>query len=232
MKYALKAAASAAALMMATPALADVEIFTTPGALQPSENVLLNTGATGTVILGTTNQTGTSVLFTSLTCTGPTTCTTVGAEAITAPSNGQARVEAVDGSLDALMISLAGGQTFLEFEFNVFNGIDAVQSLTIFGMSGGVNGEAFQLTWPLDDNGENYFSGRAFNGQVFTSVQFNASATGAADVRQIRLGGIGQISPPIPEPSTWAMMLLGFGAVGFSVRRSRAKQGLALKAIA
>lgn len=28
-------------------------------------------------------------------------------------------------------------------------------------------------------------------------------------------------SGAVPEPSTWAMMLLGFGAVGFSLRRSR-----------
>ena len=27
--------------------------------------------------------------------------------------------------------------------------------------------------------------------------------------------------PAVPEPSTWAMMLLGFGAVGFSMRRKR-----------
>jgi hypothetical protein len=27
--------------------------------------------------------------------------------------------------------------------------------------------------------------------------------------------------PPLPEPSTWAMMLLGFGATGFAIRRSR-----------
>jgi hypothetical protein len=28
-------------------------------------------------------------------------------------------------------------------------------------------------------------------------------------------------APPIPEPSTWAMMLLGFGAIGVSIRRGR-----------
>ena len=33
------------------------------------------------------------------------------------------------------------------------------------------------------------------------------------------------VSGAVPEPSTWAMMLLGFGAVGFSVRRAR-KSGL------
>ena len=30
------------------------------------------------------------------------------------------------------------------------------------------------------------------------------------------------VSPAVPEPGTWAMMLLGFGAVGFAIRRRRA----------
>jgi hypothetical protein len=30
------------------------------------------------------------------------------------------------------------------------------------------------------------------------------------------------VSPAIPEPGTWAMMLLGFGAVGYAMRRRRA----------
>ena len=29
------------------------------------------------------------------------------------------------------------------------------------------------------------------------------------------------VSPSVPEPGTWAMMLLGFGAVGFALRRRR-----------
>jgi hypothetical protein len=32
--------------------------------------------------------------------------------------------------------------------------------------------------------------------------------------------------PGVPEPATWAMMLLGFGAAGVAVRRSRRKQAL------
>lgn len=30
-------------------------------------------------------------------------------------------------------------------------------------------------------------------------------------------------TPAVPEPGTWAMMLLGFGAIGFSVRRRRGR---------
>ena len=33
--------------------------------------------------------------------------------------------------------------------------------------------------------------------------------------------------PSVPEPSTWAMMLFGFGAIGVSMRRSRRKNTLA-----
>jgi hypothetical protein len=31
----------------------------------------------------------------------------------------------------------------------------------------------------------------------------------------------GDGSPPLPEPATWAMMLLGFGVTGFTIRRHR-----------
>jgi hypothetical protein len=30
----------------------------------------------------------------------------------------------------------------------------------------------------------------------------------------------------VPEPSTWAMMLIGFGAIGFAVRRQKNKTAL------
>ena len=32
-------------------------------------------------------------------------------------------------------------------------------------------------------------------------------------------------TPPVPEPATWAMMLLGFGAAGTAMRRSRRRNG-------
>jgi len=45
-----------------------------------------------------------------------------------------------------------------------------------------------------------------------------------------QLGGISgegtPVRPPVPEPATWAMMLLGFGGIGMAMRRRR-KEGLA-----
>lgn len=37
---------------------------------------------------------------------------------------------------------------------------------------------------------------------------------------------VGQPTPAVPEPSTWAMMLIGFGAVGMSMRRTRRRAPL------
>lgn len=38
--------------------------------------------------------------------------------------------------------------------------------------------------------------------------------------------GAGAIHPAVPEPSTWAMMLIGFGAVGAAMRRRRKTAGI------
>ena len=36
-------------------------------------------------------------------------------------------------------------------------------------------------------------------------------------------GSFGPVEAPVPEPSTWALMLFGFGAVGFGMRRRKQK---------
>ena len=38
---------------------------------------------------------------------------------------------------------------------------------------------------------------------------------------------IGSGAPPVPEPATWAMMLIGFGAIGFAMRKGGRPSGLA-----
>jgi hypothetical protein len=37
------------------------------------------------------------------------------------------------------------------------------------------------------------------------------------------------IGNAVPEPATWALMLLGFGGIGFAMRRSRKRNGAALR---
>jgi uncharacterized protein (TIGR03118 family) len=59
-------------------------------------------------------------------------------------------------------------------------------------------------------------NGNGGNGGDANTVYFTACINDEAD------GLFGAISPAgVPEASTWTMMLLGFGAIGMSIRRSR-----------
>jgi hypothetical protein len=57
-------------------------------------------------------------------------------------------------------------------------------------------------------------------------VQIDPSFADAADYRLVISDGIGNSPPgPIPEPSTWAMMLLGFASFGYAGYRVRRAAG-------
>ncbi|WP_028964885.1 PEPxxWA-CTERM sorting domain-containing protein [Sphingomonas phyllosphaerae] len=61
-------------------------------------------------------------------------------------------------------------------------------------------------------------------GQLLTTKPaFNANSnctTGICDTN-FRFASTGATSGAVPEPATWAMLLLGFGAVGYALRRGR-----------
>lgn len=193
------AAASALAVAAASPASAAITVSPTAGFVQPAENVLADTSQSGNTVIGTTNQTNTAVSVQSN-------------EVITTTSsNGQSRFVAADGSaLDQATIFLTGGGTFTSAEFNLFNAASDTSSVTIF-----VNGiaQTFNIA-----NGQNFFGFTATGGDVIRSIAFDTNGSGVADLRQVRIGGV---AAAVPEPGTWALMLLGFGAVGVSMRRRR-----------
>ena len=72
----------------------------------------------------------------------------------------------------------------------------------------------------IDDDGTNEFwrlANPVTLGASTYTLTINGDNSGAGS-----LGGSITIRQAVPEPATWAMMLLGFGAVGFAMRRRRA----------
>src|SRR5689334_6146137 len=96
---------AAVGLMTVMPARAQVT-FTLGNNVQPNEeNILLNSGQTGAIVTGTTMQSRILVQFASTT------------DILTEPSNGQARVEAQDGVLNNITVSVPNG-TFTDLIIN------------------------------------------------------------------------------------------------------------------
>ena len=212
MRPTLLGAAAAAALSctaLAGTANAAVTVCESAGCVQPASNVLFSTDQTGTSVTGSLNNSPAMVTFT-------------GQESLTTTmSNGQARITGADNDLTFLSFMLEGGQTFSEVEFNLNALTDGVVTLTFLG----ANGSTLNTTTAdISSNGQNFFG--AF-GEAFTSVQISSTAQ-LSDVRQVRLGGLG-MQAAVPEPGTWALMLVGFGAVGFSMRRRRSVGGRLLQ---
>ena len=174
---------------------------------QPDENVLLNTGLTGNPIFGTTNQTGFSVRFSSN-------------ENLTAPANGQARIEAADGTLTQLTIDLPGA-TFTSLILN----IDAAAAGTVNFVVTEDNGQQTAGSFALGASGENFFTITAINGQRISSVAFTTdvamTVTNVDDVAQVRIGGAQQATNPVPEPVTMVLFGTGLAGVAAKLRRRR-----------
>jgi len=139
---------------------------------------------------------------------------------------------------DAQVYTLLSGET-LFFGTSVFGSTPDVLNATFTGSPGLTVSPGTQSYAYLFGGGNNFtqlltFTGApgTYTGNIFldfavSTADYNRNGTfqnGANFAYTVNL-----LSPTgaVPEPSTWAMMLLGFGAVGFSLRR---KHGALLQA--
>jgi hypothetical protein len=204
------------------PASAAVTVCNGPSCVATSENVLINSG-TGATVTGSTQNTNVNVTFSGTPAP------------LTGDANGQANVTGAGGVLTSLVFTLADLATFTTAEFNLFPQggnptIPESTSVTLgfFNAAGTELFETFQLGSDneLNVNGQNFFGVAATGGDRINSIKFNFNPDGSGiqDLRQLRLGGV--MSSAVPEPTTWAMMLVGFGAVGYSMRKRKGAQKL------
>ncbi|WP_205214934.1 MULTISPECIES: FxDxF family PEP-CTERM protein [Sphingomonas] len=77
-----------------------------------------------------------------------------------------------------------------------------------FNIANGVFDSASREMIPLIANATNVLT---INGTTFGDASYSGTLSFGA-------------TPAVPEPATWALMLLGFGAVGFSMRRRNSQQ--------
>ena len=93
-------------------------------------------------------------------------------------------------------------------------------------------GESFTLAaWMYADSVDqgatiDFFNTAKFSGLTATTEAGEAVAITSASGALVERpgGGYGYIAAGIPEPATWAMMILGMGAVGGAVRRRQASE--------
>jgi hypothetical protein len=168
-----------------------------------------------TTVTGTVGQNNLLVDFTS----------TSGSGLLNANPSGQATVSGGTGNTQ-LSFELANNATFTRSVFNINAATDGSVLIRVEGLN--IIGGFFQDDFTVDANGQNFFTVTSINGQLMTDISLTA-INGATfeDVRQVRLGG-GSVVSTVPEPSTWAMMLLGFAGIGFMAYR-RNRKGTAFR---
>ena len=162
----------------------------------------------GGLTLTTQTNLGTSVTFSGA------------GEPLTA-SGGQTGLTGSDGDLTKLSFGLTDptlGFTTGVFRVDPTGGTSGATSLTITGIDqfGGAAG-TFTNTLAIPSNG--FFNLTASGGELIKSISFTAN--GQLDlVDQVRIGGVANVGA-VPEPSTWAMMVIGLFGVGFMAYRRK-----------
>jgi hypothetical protein len=171
------------------------------------QNVLYSASQTGTSITGLTNQTNTSVLFTS-------------SETLQTTALGQANLTATDGAINNVTIAVLG-RTYGDLIVNPLVGVPGPQTVPAT-VSVVANNGTFTFDYNLTQ-GNNFLTILADSGQTITSTTITSSG-GFADLRQVRISGISGSVPPgpgpaVPEPTSVLLLASGLGGLALMRRQ-------------
>ena len=202
-----------AALTIGAPAVASADIIVDIGVNnQETDNVLLTDATDVTMVVGTINKT-TIVEFTS---SGGNLSADASGQAVITPGTG-------NDPFKSISFSLAGSETFTRAVFNLNAAQDGFVTITVTGVN--IEGGLFEQIASVDENGQNFFTVTAINGQRIDTLTLLAGfRVEFEDLRQVRIGvqeiGVDDVTP-VPEPAS--MFLVGTGLAGLAVRRLRRK---------
>jgi hypothetical protein len=205
MKRALTAVVATAAfglsIAAATPAEAAIVICAQGAScLSNTTNVKLDAFTDAGTVTGTVGVNGPLVTFSST-------------QGNLSTNPGAATVFAADGSLlTNLTFEILTG--FTSAEFNLEQGTPSSFLVNLTDSAGDTFSQTLSKL-----NGSNIFNIVAPAGTVYTSATFSSTGGGFADLKQLRVTLAA--ANAVPEPATWAMMLLGFGGIGLAMRRRR-----------
>jgi hypothetical protein len=133
------------------------------------------------------------------------------------------------GSFEAFVINF--NQPVYDGGAQVGAGSYGPYSAIVMAFSGAHLLGTYSVAGPTTTDGLNNpapFVGLLSNSPSITRLVFFADMLFSPD--QTALGTVSlnvRVNPAVPEPSTWAMMLLGFAGLGFAFRQSRRRVSLA-----
>jgi hypothetical protein len=128
-------------------------------------------------------------------------------------TNGSARIEAQDGLVNDITITVPGG-TFSDLIVNPFKG-SGTATLTAIANEPGGGTETFTFGYALG-NGQNFVTIAATGGESIQSLTIDAP-DGFSDLRQPRISGLSVV----PEPSTLVMSSIAVCLLGLMVIHRR-----------
>jgi hypothetical protein len=193
--------------LVAAPAAAATQVCAGGGCqANPDSNVLFVDNSQGTSIQATLNNNPALVTFES-------------SESLVTQANGQATLFASDGVLNSSITIFSTTNLINALELNLDALTDGTAIFTFFGGSNDLLGTTTQAL-SVGENGSNFFN--TFGGDFGRITVSLANGATLQSVNQVRITAGSQLTSAVPEPTTWAMMLVGFGAVGYSMRKRAA----------